>query len=79
MLDLSAFQVAESKVYKVLKYFGENHYYIFAYPDKDSYYLCVAKLDSRMEEFDIKQDDYVCSSLSSAIAIIEALEKGEEV
>ena len=78
MLDFTAFQVAESKVYKVLKYFGENHYYIFTYPDKDSYYLCVVKLDSQMEEIDT-QDNYVCSSLSSAIATIEALEKGEEV
>ena len=46
MLDLTAFQVVESKVYKVLKYFGKNHYCIFTYPNKDSYYLCVAKLDN---------------------------------
>jgi len=78
MLDLSAFEGVESKVYKCLKYFGENHYHIFKYPDKDSYYLCVAKLDNQSEELDIK-DDYVCSSLSSAIATIEALENGEEV
>lgn len=79
MLDLNAFQVVNTKSYNALIYFGENNYYIFTYPNKDSYYLCVAKLDSRMEEFDIKQDDYVFSSLSSAIQGIEALERGEEI
>jgi len=79
MLDLNSFRTVNTKTYNALIYFGENHYYIFTYPNKDSYYLCVTKLDSQMEEELDTQDNYVCSSLSSAIQVIEALERGEEI
>ena len=76
MLDIRSFVVSESKAYKCLRYYGSKHYYIY---DSGNYYtLVVAEILSNGEEKE-EAEKYVCSSLSSAIASIEALEKGETI
>ena len=76
MLDIRSFVVSESKAYKCLRYYGSKHYYIF---DSGNYYtLVVAEILSNGEEKK-EAEKYNCSSLSSAIASIEALEKGETI
>lgn len=76
MLDIRSFVVSESKAYKCLKYYGSKHYYI--YDSGKSFTLVVVELYNDCEE---KEDatKYVCSSLSSAIATIEIMEKGGEI
>lgn len=76
MLDIRSFVVSESKAYKCLRYYGSKHYYIY---DSGNYYtLVVAEILSNREEKE-EAEKYACSSLSSAIASIEALEKGETI
>ena len=76
MLDIRSFVVSESKAYKCLRYYGSKHYYIY---DSGNYYtLVVAEILSNGEEKE-ETEKYACSSLSSAIASIEALEKGETI
>lgn len=76
MLDIRSFVVSESKAYKCLMYYGSKHYYIY---DSGNYYtLVVAEILSNGEEKE-EAEKYACSSLSSAIASIEALEKGETI
>lgn len=71
MLDIRNFEImADTEDSSVMCYFGENHYVI--YQDNGYYTLSVRRLDE-MEE------TYGCSSLSVAIASIEALERGEEI
>ena len=76
MLDIRSFVVSESKAYKCLRYYGKKHYYI--YDSGNCYTLVVAEILSNEEEKE-EAEKYACSSLSSAIASIEALEKGETI
>lgn len=77
MLDLRSFVVSECKAYKCMKYFGENHYYI--YDSGKTFTLVVVELYNDGTEKEEKVTKYSCGSLSSAIASIEALENGEEI
>ena len=70
MLDLSMFDVLGS----VLFYESERHYFISK--DDCGYVLRIETLD---DNFDISVESYACSSLSVAVASIEALENGEEI
>ena len=71
MLNISCFEImTDTEDSSVMCYFGENHYVI--YQDNGYYTLSVRRLDETEETFG-------CSSLSVAIASIEALERGEEI
>lgn len=76
MLDIRSLVVSESKAYKCLRYHGSKNYYIF--DSENCYTLVVAEIFSNREEKEVAEK-YVCSSLSSAIALIEALENGETI
>lgn len=73
MLDIRLLVVSESKAYKCLRYHGSKNYYIF--DSENCYTLFVAEIFSNGEEKE-EAKRYVCSSLSSAIALIETLENG---
>lgn len=76
MLDIKSFVVSECNVYKCLKYYGSKHYYIFD-GGKSFTLIAVETYGDGWEKEESKQ--YTCGSLSSAIASIEAMERGEEV
>lgn len=71
MLDIRNFEIMkDTDDSSVMCYFGENHYVI--YQDNGYYTLSVRRLDET-------EETYGCSSLSVAIANIEAMERGEEI
>ena len=72
MIDLSCF----TSCIEGLRYFGANDYLI---TDAGKYYAVhVAFMDDAQENV-TREESYAASSLSTAIATIEALERGEEV
>ena len=72
MLNIGDFQVIDGCV---LFYEGEKHYYV-SEGDYNDFCLVVHSLD---ENCNLVSASYGCSSLSVAIASIEALENGEEI
>lgn len=78
MLDISAF-VSNLNGEISLVYHGGNRYTITEAPRGfDGYELAVDILDDDFEDI-IETRTYAASSVSSAIATIEAIERGEEV
>ena len=72
MLDLNGFVTIEG----VLLYFGENHY-VISTDGGNGYDVSVNGLDADGNA--IEGERYACATLSAAVAIIEQLERGEEV
>ena len=72
MLNIGDFHVIDGCV---LFYESANHYYI-SEGDYNDFCLVVERLD---ENGDIVSASYGCTSISVAIASIEALENGEEI
>lgn len=62
----------------ILFYEGENHYSVMK--DDCGYTLLVERLiQTGEDDSEIVQNAYACSSVTVAIASIEALENGEEI
>lgn len=72
MLDITSFTVGEA----ALVYHGSNRYWIF---DAGKHYELVVDVMDDLCERQIDERRFCCSSVSSAIAIVEAMERGEEV
>ena len=72
MLDLSCF---DSDV-NGLHYYGADHYHITL--ENGAYAIAIDRMDENGDAI-MGQEKHICSTLSSAIATIEAMENGEEV
>ena len=73
MLEITSFTVGDS----ALVYHGLNRYWIFDH-GKNGFELFVDVMSEGLEEI-IDNKSFACGSLSSAIATVEAMERGEEV
>ena len=73
MLTLDFFRCEDGCLY----YEKGDHYCISEAEDGNYYVLTHQRLSDDLN--DIIENDYACSSLSVAIASIEALENGEEI
>lgn len=70
-IDISKMEILkDTDDSSVIRYSGKNHYVI--YQDSGYYTLSVRRPDGL-------EETYACSSLSVAIASIEAVEHGEEI
>ena len=74
MLHLEAFRAEDGRLYYEL---GQTHYTIADADDGNYYVLTVERLTDDLD--DIITNEYACSTLSVAVASIEALENGEEI
>lgn len=76
MLNLENFETSNDRLF----YFGENHYSISQHNlIRTSYMLCVAKPMPEEPGAALEVANYTFSTLSAAIAAIEALESGETI
>lgn len=73
MLEITSFTAGDS----ALVYHGANRYWIFDH-GRNGFELFIDVMSEDLEEI-IDNKSFNCSTLSSAIATIEAMENGEEV
>ena len=72
-LSLNDFQITGNSI----RYFGGNHYTITDAAPFDGFTVTVEALDD--DGYDTNVFTYAASTLSAAIATVEALENGEEI